>query len=129
MDGELVVPGGLDDADLGRVEDEADRGDEERGGDALAVEEVDDAGERDAGAELPLREPPDRGVAVAQAVDGLVVDVEGEEDGHARAAGPAFGLEAAACADSVDGFQNLLVGPLPAGDVVGGGGGGGGLAG
>ena len=58
VDGELVVAGGLDDADLGRVDDQADRGDEERGGDALAVEEVDDAGERDAGAELPLCESP-----------------------------------------------------------------------
>ena len=54
MDAELVVAGGLDDANLVGVEDEADGGDEERGRDALAVEEVDDAGKRDAGAVLSL---------------------------------------------------------------------------
>jgi len=116
---ELVVSRRLDDVDLEGIEDEADGGDEEGGGDAFAVKEVDDAGQGDAGSELPLREGTDGRVAVAQPEDRLVVDVEGEEDGYAGAAGPGFRLETAAGADGVHGFQDPLVGPLPAGFVFG----------
>ena len=116
VNGELVVPGGQDDVDLGRIEDQTDGRDEERGRDPLAIDKVDDAGKRDPCAELSLRERPDGGVAIAEAENRLVVDVEGEKDGDPRAAGPAFGLEAAASAYGVYGLQDLFVGPLPAGD-------------
>ena len=124
VNGELVVSRGLDDVGLEGVEDQGDGGNEEGGGDAFAVEQVDDAGQGDACSELALREGADGGVTVAQAGDGLVVHVEGEEDRDAGAAGPGFGLQAAAGADCVDGFQDSFVGPAPAGFVLGGLGGG-----
>ena len=118
VDRELVVAGGLDHVDLVGIEDKADGGDKERRRDALPVEQVHHARQRDAGTVLSLRQGADGGVAVAKAQDGLVVDVEGQHDGDARAPGPRLGLEAAARPNRVNGLHDPLIGPEPAGFVI-----------
>jgi hypothetical protein len=84
----------------------------ERGGDAVAGEEGQDAGHPDAVAVLPPAQPGDGLAAVTQLV-GLVVGVEGQRDGAASAVRPLRGPEGPTSADVVHDGTPLLLRPLP----------------
>src|SRR5262249_3048507 len=94
------------------VDQSRHRRDVEGGGDVVAGEEGQDARHADAVAVLAPAEPTDGGAAIAQLV-GLVVGVEGQRDGAARAARPFRGPERPAGTDMVDDGTPLLLWPLP----------------
>ena len=94
------------------MQHEADRGDEERSGNPVAVQQIEYPLEGDPRAILALGERPDARLAGAQR-QRLVVHVEGEQHRDPSAVGPLLRLQAPACAHRVDHPLDRVVRPFP----------------
>ena len=103
----------LDLLDHLRMEDHADRGNEERGGDVMLVQQCHDARHADARPVFAARHVRRALLALKTHPDRLGVHVEREAHGHAVAVGPLLGRQILAPADGRDVALKIFGFPLP----------------